>query len=275
MIGLGAWLVSCAVLYGPVLLKLTGDWRDNATYSHGFLVPPIALFLVWQQRDRLTRMTPRPAAAGLVLLAAGLGLFVLGTLGAELFLTRVSLLFVLAGTVAFVCGWAHLRIVAFPIAILLFMIPLPAIVFDRIAVSLQLVASMLGAGLLHASGYGVVRHGNVLMLPTIALEVTDACSGIRSLVSLLLVTVLAGWLGERSIWRRMLVALLAIPLAIVLNGVRIAATGVAATWFGPAAAAGLPHEVAGWLVFVAAAGAVWGLQRVLRSEAADRLEVVT
>ena len=269
----GAWLVSCALLYGPVLLKLAGDWRDNATYSHGFLVPPIALFLVWQQRDRLRRLSPRPAAAGLMLLAAGLGLFAVGTLGAELFLTRISLLFVLAGTVAFACSWAHLRVVAFPIALLLFMIPLPAIVFDRVAVQLQLVASMLGAGLLHASGFDVVRHGNVLTMPTVALEVTDACSGIRSLVSLLLVTVLAGWLGERSPWRRALVAVLAVPLAIILNGVRIAATGIAATWFGPGAAIGLPHEIAGWLVFIGAAGAVWGLQRMFHSAAPDHLEM--
>jgi exosortase len=268
MVGVGAWVLSAALLYAAVLVKLVHQWGTDPTYSHGFLVAPIALFLVWQARDRLRRTSSRPSALGLVLITVSLGLYVLGSLGAELFVTRVSLIGVIAGTVLYVFGWNHLRIVAFPLAFLVFMIPLPAIVFDRATVSLQLVASRMGEELLRAGDLPVLRDGNILTLPTITLEVNDACSGIRSLMALLSVTALVGYFADAGRWQRALIAFAALPIAIGLNGIRIAATGLAASRFGPAAASGAIHEASGWLVFVLALGVVWALQKTLVSHAA-------
>ena len=265
MIGIGAWVLAGAALYAPVLAKLVRDWSANESYSHGFLVLPIALLLAWQQRDRLRHAAPRPSMAGLLILAFSLGLYVIGSLGAELFITRLSMIGVLAGTIVYVWGWQHFRLVSFPLAFLVFMIPLPAILFDRAAVSLQLVASRLGESLLRAVEVPVLRDGNILTLASVTLEVSDACSGIRSLVALLAVTTLVGYLSEPAAWRRALVAAAAVPLAIGLNGVRIGLTGLAATWFGPEAASGSVHEASGWAIFVVALGCVWALQQAMRS----------
>jgi exosortase len=263
MLGAAVWLLSIGSLYGPVLAKLARFWRTDPMYSHGFVVAPIALFLVWRQRDRLRAATVAPSNAGLLVLALGLGLFIVGTLGAELFLTRFSLIAVLAGTIAFAFGWEHLRLVAFPLAFLIFMIPLPTIVFDRVAVSLQLVASQLGERLLTAVNVPVLRDGNLLRLANGTLDVNEACSGIRSIVALLMIAALVGYLGGSGVWRRTALIAAAVPLAIVLNGVRVAATGLAVSRFGLVAAEGLAHETMGWAVFVAELASVWAVHRVL------------
>ena len=259
------WTIAIAVLYGQVVLKLGHDWNADDSYSHGWLVPPIAAWLIWRQRDRLWLTPARPSLVGLLIVVASLVVFAAGSLAAELFTTRVSLIGVIAGTVVFVCGWRHLRIVAFPLAFLLFMIPLPALVFDRMTQSLQLVASGLGERLLRAADYAVLRDGNVLTLSSITLQVTDACSGIRSLMSLLTVSSLIAYFFEPTQIRRLLLTLTAVPLAIVLNGLRVAFTGIAASQFGPEMARGFLHETSGWVVFVAGFAAVWTLHRILSS----------
>src|SRR4051794_1716623 len=165
MAAVGVWVISAALLYASVLIKLVQQWGTDPTYSHGFLVPPIALFLLYRERDRLLHAVPRPSFIGLVVIVFGLMAYVLGSLGAELFVTRMSLIVVLAGTVLYVFGWNHLRVAAFPLAFLIFMVPLPAIVFDRATVSLQLVASQLGEGLLRSVDIPVLRDGNILTLP--------------------------------------------------------------------------------------------------------------
>jgi len=265
MIGVGAWVFSAGLLYAGVLLKLVQQWAADPTYSHGFVVAPIALFLVWQQRDRLRRTTSRPSGFGLVVIVVSLAIYVLGSLGAELFLTRISLLGVVAGTVLYVFGSQYLRVLAFPLAFLVFMIPLPAIVFDRATVSLQLVASRMGEELLRAADVPVLRDGNILTLPAITLEVNDACSGIRSLMALLSVAALVGYFSDVPPWQRVLLTCAALPIAIVLNGVRIAATGLAASRFGPVAASGAIHATSGWIVFMLALAAVWLLEKTLGS----------
>ncbi|PYR95672.1 MAG: exosortase [Acidobacteria bacterium] len=265
MIGIGAWVFSAGLLYAGVLLKLVQQWAADPTYSHGFVVAPIALFLVWQQRDRLRRTTSRPSGFGLVVIVVSLAIYVLGSLGAELFLTRISLLGVVAGTVLYVFGSQYLRVLAFPLAFLVFMIPLPAIVFDRATVSLQLVASRMGEELLRAADVPVLRDGNILTLPAITLEVNDACSGIRSLMALLSVAALVGYFSDVPPWQRVLLTCAALPIAIVLNGVRIAATGLAASRFGPVAASGAIHATSGWIVFMLALAAVWLLEKTLGS----------
>jgi len=259
------WVIAIAALYGQVFIKLGHDWIADDSYSHGWFVPPIAAWLVWRQRDRLQRTSMRPAAVGLLIVIASLAVFAGGSLAAELFTTRVSLIGVVAGTIVFVCGWRHLRIVAFPLAFLLFMIPLPSLIFDPMTQSLQLVASGLGERILRAADYAVIRDGNVLTLSSITLQVTDACSGIRSLMSLLTVTSLIAYFFEPTLVRRLLLTAAAVPLAIVLNGLRVAFTGVAASRVGPEMARGFLHETSGWVVFVAAFAAIWTIHRVLQS----------
>jgi exosortase len=265
MLGVGAWLLAAGMLYAPVLARLFANWQADETYSHGFLIAPIALFLAWQQRDRLRNASPHPSTFGLAIIAGSLALYIIGSLGAELFLTRVSMIGVLAGTVLYAAGWKHLRLVVFPLFFLVFMIPLPTIVFDRSAIALQLVASRMGEHLLRAADVPVLRDGNILTLANVTLEVNDACSGIRSLTALLSVTALIAYFSDSAPWRRALIAFAAVPVAIGLNGVRIALTGLAASRFGPAVASGAIHAASGWLVFIVALGCVWALQRGLGS----------
>jgi exosortase len=188
---------------------------------------------------------------------------VAGSFGAELSTTRASLIGVIAGTIVFAFGWTHLRLLAFPIAFLLFAIPLPAILVDPLTQSLQLVSSRLGEQMLRAVDVPVLRDGNVLTLSTVTLQVTDACSGIRSLVSLLAMSSLIAYLFEPTAVRRAALVVLAVPLAIVLNGLRIAVTGLMTSVYGPAAARGLTHEASGWAVFLVALACTWMLHRAM------------
>ena len=262
----GAVLLVCAGvvwLYGGALSSLVSQWASDDDYSHGFFVIPLAVYFAWERRAALARATLRPSVAGLPLLAVSLLAFLAGILGAELFLTRASLIGVLAGTVLFVWGRAHFRILFFPLAFLLFMIPLPAILFNQIAFPLQLLASRLGETAIAAAGIPVLREGNVLALPNITLEVVEACSGIRSLVSLLMLGVLLGYFAEPRTPGRVIIALAAIPIAIVANATRVAGTGLTSHWVGPAAAEGFFHTFSGWIMFVVALIGLIAAQRVV------------
>ncbi len=250
-----AWVVvvlSFAALFGPTLVRLVQDWAHDDNYSHGFLIIPLAAYFAWERRRKLAAVQPRPAAVGLAIVAFGLALLVAGLLGAELFLTRTSILAVLAGSIVFVAGWQALRILVFPLAFLILMIPIPAILFNQIAFPLQLLASNVGETALSLAGVPVLREGNVIFLANTTLEVAEACSGIRSLVSLLTLGIVYGYFTDRRPFVRVLIALSTIPIAIASNAFRVAGTGLAASYYGPAAAEGFFHEFSGWLVFVVA-----------------------
>jgi exosortase len=240
------------LLYHHILLKLAHDWGTDDNYSHGFLVVPIAAYLIWERRATLSATAVRPSSTGLLVVAASLAVLAAGVLGSELFLTRLSMLGVLAGTVLFVAGTQHLRILLFPIGMLLIAIPIPAIIFNQIAFPLQLLASQFGAAALSTVGVPVLREGNLMVLANTTLEVAEACSGIRSLMSLLTLGIVIGYFGDRRSWVRTLIALVTIPIAIVTNGVRVAGTGIAAYYVGPQAAEGFLHAFSGWLVFLLA-----------------------
>jgi exosortase len=260
-------------LYAGVLAGLARQWAADENYSHGFLVVPLALFFGWEQRHRLAHAEIRPSILGVAAVVASLLLFLAGTLGADLFLTRISLVGVLAGTILFLCGPAPLRILAFPLAFLLLMVPLPSIVFNQITFPLQLIASRLGELVISTAGVPVLREGNILQLPTRTLEVAEACSGIRSLVSLLMLAIVLGQFSGGGTGRRIVIAAAAIPVAIVANALRVAGTGVAAAWISPAAADGFFHAFTGWVAFVVACAALVGLQCSLAWRPAWRLRV--
>jgi exosortase len=262
----GAVLIgSLGWLYAEVVAGLLRQWATDDNYSHGFVVGPLAAFFVWERRKALATASIRPSAAGLAVLIASLLVFMAGRFGAELFLTRASLIGVLAGAVLFLWGPAHLRILAFPLAFLLLMVPLPAILFNQITFPLQLVASQAGELVISAAGVPVLREGNILQLPTRTLEVAEACSGIRSLVSLLMLSILLGYFADTRTGHRIVIALAAIPIAIVANALRVAGTGLASEWISPAAADGFFHSFSGWVVFVVACAGLLGVQRSLAS----------
>ena len=153
-----------ALVYHDVVAKLVHDWIADDNYSHGFLIVPVSLYVAWERRGQLRPASCTPSALGLVVVLGSLAIYVAGVLGAELFLTRISLIGVLAGTVLFVLGWSHLRLLAFPLAFLLLMIPIPAIVFNQIAFPLQLLASRFGETVAGGRAIPVLREGNVLIL---------------------------------------------------------------------------------------------------------------
>jgi exosortase len=243
------------------MAALVRQWASDENYSHGFLVLPLVAFFVWERRHALAGAVLRPSIVGLALVAASLGVYVAGSLGAELFLTRVSLVGMITGIVLFVWGRNHARILAFPIAFLLLMIPLPAIVFNQVAFPLQLLASRVGESVIRVAGIPVLRDGNLLQLPNRTLEVAEACSGIRSLVSLLMLAIVLGYLSERRTAHRVLIAFAAVPIAVAANALRVAGTGIASEWISPAAAEGVFHTFSGWVVFAVATAGLMAVQR--------------
>jgi exosortase len=241
-----------AFVYVDVIAKLTRDWSTDDNYSHGFLIVPIALYLAWERRAVLMRLPLAPSLSGLLIVLASLAVLAAGTLGVELFLTRVSMIGVLAGAIVFLCGWAHLRALFFPVAFLFLMVPLPAIIFNKITFPLQMLASEAGEYGIAALNIPVLREGNIIVLAHTKLEVVEACSGIRSLVSLLTLGIVYAYFIDQRATVRWAIALSAIPVAIVSNAMRITGTGVAAHYYGPEAAEGFFHSFSGWAVFIVA-----------------------
>lgn len=258
--GLGAAIL---LMYAGVWASLVAQWSADDNYSHGFFVVPLALYFAWERRAAFAKAPVRSGPAGLLLIAGSLLVWAAGTLGSELFLTRVSMVGVIAGAIWFVWGGQRARTMAFPVLFLLLMIPLPSILFNQLAFPLQLVASQVGETAITAAGVPVLREGNVLHLPARTLEVAEACSGIRSLVSLLMLAVVLGYFTEPRTPARVVLALSAIPIAILANAARVAGTGLAAEWVSPAAAEGFFHTFSGWLVFVVAFVGLLIVQQVL------------
>ncbi len=253
-----------AFLYADLFVGLVHAWRTNDDYSHGFLVAPLCAYFVWERRHRLATLDVRPSLTGLAIVMVSLLVLIAGELGAELFLARVSLIGVLAGSVMFVLGPVHARTLALPLCFALLMIPLPAIVFNVIAFPLQLVASRVAEGTLAALSIPVYREGNIIYLATATLEVAEACSGIRSLVSLLTLGIVYGYFTEDSLVWRVVLAAATLPIAIVANALRVAGTGFLAHVAGAGAADGFFHAFAGWLVFMTAVVMLFLVQRLLR-----------
>ncbi|HEV2698040.1 MAG TPA: exosortase A [Terriglobales bacterium] len=241
---LGVWL------YAPVLLRLAHQWWSDPNFSHGFFVPVFSAYVVWQNRMRLGAIQPEPSIWGLPIIVISLAMLLVGTFGAELFLSRLSFILLIGGAVIFFVGWAMLRAVLFPLCFLVLMIPIPAIVFSQITLPLQILASKLAAGTLPICGVPVLREGNVINLPAMPLEVAQACSGIRSLMSLTTLAIMYGYLVERRVWVRVALALASIPIAVAANGLRIVGTGLIVQYWDPEKAEGFFHLFSGWLVFV-------------------------
>jgi|SRR5215472_1005757 len=240
------------LLYGPILKALVGQWWTDPGYGHGFFVPLFSGYILWRQRARWMSIEIKPCNFGLLVMLGAVGLLVVGSLGAELFTSRFSLLVLVAGMILFLAGWKMLRALSFPLAFLIFMIPIPVIIYNQITFPLQLIASRLATFWLETVRVPVLRDGNVLIMSNYSLEVVEACSGIRSLMSLVALAVAYGRLTESRRWLRYVLALLMVPSAIVANALRIMGAGVLAHKFGAVAAEGFLHEFSGWVVFLSA-----------------------
>ncbi len=261
----GLLLVGILVaLYTPVMGSLFDQWYHDADYSHGFLVPFVSAYLIWQRRDKLRLVPRRSSFWGMFVVLVALGLLFLGSLGAELFLARISLLCTICGLIVYFCGWAMLRALAFPMAFLLFAIPIPVLIYNEIVFPLQFVASKFATWTLETLNlFPIMREGNVLILPGMSLEVVEACSGIRSLLSLLALAAGFGYLVERSAVARWILFLAMIPLAIISNGTRVMITAIMANYMGPKAAEGFMHEFSGWVIFVVATALFLGFYALM------------
>jgi len=250
-------------LYWSTLSRLLGQWWHDPNFSHGFFVPLFSIFVVWTERSKFSRLVPRPSWSGIALLCFAVFLLVVGQMGAELFLARSSLLVLLGGIVVLFFGWSALRAVIFPWAFLLLMIPIPTIVLNQITFPLQILASKVAAGVLPLLGVPILREGNVINLPSMALEVAEACSGIRSLMSLVTLAIIYGYLMEKRLWVRILLACASVPIAVVANSVRIIGTGLLVQYWDPAMAEGYFHASWGWIIFVVSLILLYTFHRLL------------
>jgi exosortase len=251
------------IMYARVLSSLARQWWNDPNYGHGFFVPVFAGYVLWRMRDQWRAVPAQPSNFGVAVMLFAIGLRVFGMLGTELFMARLSLVILISGMVLFLGGRQVLRSTAFPIGYLLFMIPLPAIVYYQLTLPLELWASRLGATGLVALGIHTVRQGNLLFLPNCTLNVVEACSGIRSLLSLLAAAVAYGYLTEQKTWKRCVLAVASIPIAIATNGLRLVATGVLSYFFGPSVDSGVVHALLGLGFFAVAVFSILLMHKIL------------
>jgi exosortase len=288
-------------VYATVLVKLGRNWWTDENYSHGLLIPFIIAYIAWGQRERLARTIQRPATfIGLAAVMVAILALWAGTAGAELYMQRTSLVLILAGTVLYFGGWAYLRLFFVPLFLLLLAIPIPAIIFNKIAFPLQLFASRCAVWAMMVFDIPVLRQGNVIELmplgaiETKKLEVVEACSGIRSLMTLVTLAVVFAYFthpgggsdeggGDESksetqssiltravmllknygFWRSAVILLSAIPIAIFTNALRVSGTGVLAHYYGTKVADGFFHSFSGWVVYIVAFLMLFGVGWVL------------
>lgn len=251
-------------IYWAILRDLAWQWWDDANYSHGFLVPLFSGFLVWQRRLKLAALVPEGSWLGLPVLVAGMSALILGDVAAENFLTRSSFIVIAAGLVLFHLGRAAFRVLAFPLAFLFFMVPLPATLLYAVTFPLQSLAAQNAVWTLDLLGIPVLRDGNVIHLSQITLGVTEACSGIRSLISLIALAVAWAYLTMPWLWGMAALVVAAVPITIVANAGRVVATGLIGQWFGMQYASGFFHLFSGWVIFLVAFIGLIGVHGLIR-----------
>jgi exosortase len=250
-LALGWFLGLLVLVYAPVLARLVQQWNNDEDMGHGFFVPVIAAYIAWQDRDKLLGRPLQPNYLGLVIvILAGIQLYI-GTLGAELFLARTAFVEAVVGSVLFLGGTYALRVMAFPLLLLCFMVQLPTVIYSQITFPLQIFASQVAAFTLELLGVPVLRDGNVLELPSQKLSVVEACSGIRSLLSLTFLSLVYGYFFDRKPWMRLALFLATVPIAIVANAGRVTLTGVMSE-INPELAHGSAHTASGWVIFMIA-----------------------
>jgi exosortase len=255
--------VLIGLLYLGILANLASQWWNDPNFSHGFCIPIFSGLVIWRMRHQLVSLKPTPSWSGLFIVVGALITLVVGVLGAELFLSRSSLILLLAGLVVLFFGWRVFRVAFFPWAFLFLMIPIPAILYNQLTFPLQLLASQFSTGLLSLAGVPVLREGNVIRLPAMSLEVAEACSGIRSLMALTSLGVVFAYFLESRLWKRTALVIAAVPIAVAANGLRIMGTGLLVQYWDPDKAEGFFHEFSGLVIFVVSLGMLYVAHRLI------------
>ncbi len=256
-------LCLAALLYGDVLADLAHNWWTDSSVSYGLLVPPLAILLAWQTRKRTLSEPARADGSGLYLVAFACVMYLLGKLGAEFFLQRISFVILLTGLIWTFWGPLRLRSLAFPLLLLATMVPLPALVYNALSAPLQLFASSFATTVAQALGVSVYRDGNIIHLANISLGVEEACSGLNSLSAMMVGSLLLGFVQCGKVWSRWFLFLLSIPLSIGINVFRITGTAVIAD-YREALAMGFYHTFSGWLAFVCGFALLYWFSLALR-----------
>jgi exosortase len=247
-----AWFFGLLVLsYAPVLARLIDQWNNDEDMGHGFFVPVIAAYIAWQDRDKLLGRPIKPNYWGLAIVVFAAIQMYIGTLGAELFLARTAFVEAVIGCVLFLGGTHALRVLMFPLLLLCFMVPIPSVIYNRITFPLQLFASQVAAYALEILGVPVLRDGNVLELPSQRLSVVEACSGIRSLLSLTFLSLVYGYFFDKKPWMRVALLFATVPIAILANAGRVTLTGLMSE-INPELTQGSAHTASGWVIFMIA-----------------------
>jgi exosortase len=248
---LGVTIGALILVYWPILARLASDWMNDDDMGHGVFVPLVAGYILWQQKDKIASFNGQPQLLGLAIVLVGALQMIAATLGVELFLARTAFLVSLVGAVVTLGGMAFLKQLAFPLFLLIFMVPIPAIIYNQITFPLQLFASQVAEVVLGLIGIPVLREGNVLELPSQRLSVVEACSGIRSLLSLTFLSLVYGYFFESRTLIRCLLFAATIPIAILANAGRVTITGILSE-YRPELAQGFFHSAEGWVIFMIA-----------------------
>lgn len=257
-------LVSLLYLYFPYLQTLVADWGSDDNYSHGYFIPLITLYMIYSQKDSLAASPLKGSILGLPILALGLVMLITGKIGSEFFVQRLSLIVTLLGGVLFLYGSNYFKKLSVPILYLIFMIPLPAIIWNKIAFPLQLFGSYLTEQVIYIIGIPVFREGNVLHLSETTLEVVAACSGLRSLVTLFGLSGALSYFSNLSLLNKWILFFAAAPIAVFANIVRLTTTAILASIYGSEVAHGFLHEFSGVLIFVLGLSMLVGVNSILR-----------
>src|SRR5579872_52176 len=257
----GILLILC---YAPILRHLIYQWSTDEDMGHGFFVPIISGFIAWQRRDELLRQPLKSSNWGWVVLAIGALWELLGSLGAQIVVQRTAFLVSLVGIVLVLGGAKALRILSFPLFLLLFMIPIPAVIYGQITLPLQLFASKVAEMALSALGIPVLRDGNILELASQKLSVVEACSGIRSLLWLSFLSLIYAYFFDNKVWMRYVLLAATVPIAIIANAGRVTITGILSE-FRTDLARGFFHTMEGWVVFLIALVFLIGFHRFVNS----------
>lgn len=255
----GALLILC---YWPILYRMGNQWATDENMGHGFFVPIFAGFIAWQRREELMAEPRKPNILGLFVVAFGGLLSVIATLGAELFTARLSFVIALFGTILYLGGTRWIKVLLFPLILLLFMIPIPAIIYSALTMKLQNLASELGELMITAMGIPVLREGNVLRIPSQPLDIAEACSGIRSLMTLLFMALVISYFTDKKVWMRWALLIATVPIAILANGMRVAITAYLSE-INTQLASGGYHEAEGFLVYFVDIAALLGVHRLI------------
>lgn len=250
------------VAYGPVLDRLVRQWLSDPDMGHGLFVPFVAAYIAWSRRQQLAAAPRGVNWWGLPVVIYGSLQMMIGTLGAELFLSRTAFLISLAGTLLLLCGLPVLRILAFPLLLLAFMVPIPRVIFNQIALPLQLLASQVAESVLACLGIPVLREGNILELASQRLNVVEACSGIRSLMSLAFLALVYAYFFDEKPWMRGALLAASVPIAILANAGRVAVTGILSE-YDAALAEGFFHSAEGWVIFLISLAALFVAHRLI------------